>query len=74
MLPNGKFSTDVVVPPEIDIESDGNELTYLKFIASLDAGMSRAKSQFLNHEGGDLSHTTHPSPLYSFVALDSPGG
>lgn len=51
MLPNGKFSTDVVVPPEIDIESDGKELTYLKFIASLDAGMSRAKSQFLNHGG-----------------------
>lgn len=27
----------------------------------------------LNHEEGDLPHTTHPSSLCSFRELDSPG-
>ena len=35
MLLNGNFFTDLLVLTETDIESEGNEITFLKIIAKL---------------------------------------
>lgn len=54
-----KFFTDLVVLTEMDIENVGNELTYLKIIASLNTGIYHMPNHSFSTMRRVTSHTQH---------------